>query len=88
MKKTHVLSLVLFVLSAVVSFDLLVNFLRNLIPNVNDGITTYGLISRLIFGDRLWSIEKFFNTFVISGLITLFVCIENVILHIFCAKKE
>ena len=88
MKKTQVLSLVLLVLSAVVSFDLLVNFLTNVIPNVNDGITTYGLISRLIFGDRLWSIEKFFNAFVISGLITLFVFIENVILHIFCAKKD
>lgn len=81
MKKIRILSLVILVITAFVSLDLLINFLGSLIPTMNDGIGTHSIISgHLYFGDGLWSQEKFFHAFLISSVVTFLVFVENILI--------
>ena len=83
MKKARIISLIVLVISAFVSLDLLINLLGSMIPAMNDGIGTHSIIwGNLYFGDSLWSHERFFNAFVTSALITFAVFVENVVLAI------
>ena len=83
MKKVRIVSLIVLVVSAFISLDLLFNLLGSMIPTMNDGIGTHSIIwGNLYFGDRLWSYERFFNAFVTSALITFAVFVENVVLAI------
>ncbi len=84
MKKLRVVSLVVLVIATIVSVDLLINFLGNLVPEMNDGIGMHSVLlpAKLFFEDSLWSLERFYNAFVTSSLITLAVFVENVVLAI------
>lgn len=83
MKKARIISLIVLVISAFVSLDLLINLLGSMIPAMNDGIGTHSIIwGNLYFGDNLWSHERFFNAFVTSALITFAVFVENAVLAI------
>ncbi len=90
MKRLRIVSLVIFIISAVISADLLFNLLGNLIPEMNDGlgIHTVLLPAGLYFGDSLWSLERFYDYFVTSSLITLAVFVENVVLAIIDIVKR
>ena len=89
MKKLRIVSMIVLVISTVISVDLLINFLGNLIPEVNDGLGIHSVLlpAKWFFGDSLWSLERFYNTFVTSSLITLAVFVENVVLAIIDIKK-
>ena len=83
MKKICIVSLIVLVVSAFISLDLLFNLLGSMIPTMNDGIGTHSIIwGNLYFGDSLWSHERFFHAFVISALITFTLFVENVVLAI------
>ena len=89
MKKARIISLIVLVISAFVSLDLLINLLGSMIPAMNDGIGTHSIIwGNLYFGDSLWSHERFFNAFVTSALITFAVFVENVLLAIADIAKK
>ena len=84
MKKLRIASLIILVIVTVISVDLLINLLGNLVPEMNDGIGIHSVLlpAKLFFGDSLWSLERFYNTYVTSSLITLAVFVENVVLVI------
>ena len=90
MKKLRIVSLIVLVIATAISVDLLINFLGNLVPEMNDGLGMHSVIvwGNLYFGDSLWSLERFFNAFVISSLITLAVFVENVVLAIVDIAKR
>ena len=89
MKKARIISLIVLVISAFVSLDLLINLLGSMIPAMNDGIGTHSIIwGNLYFGDSLWSHERFFNAFVTSALITFAILVENVVLTIVDMMKK
>ncbi len=90
MKKIRIVSLIALVITSIISVDLLINLLGNLIPNINDGLGIHSVIlgGTLYFGDNLWSLERFYNAFVISSLISLAVLIENVIVALIDIYKK
>ena len=63
MKKLRIVSLIVLVIAAIISTDLLINFLGNLVPEINDGLGIHNVLlpAKLIFGDSLWSLERFFQ---------------------------
>lgn len=87
MKKMKTISLIILALCLLATVDLGYNFFASLIPRLNDGIAIYGVLPRLIFGDSLWSIERFFNAFAIAMWITIVVAIENIIISIIYKKS-
>lgn len=64
--------------------DLGLNLFYNMSEQFNDGLTVNSLLHAFfrIFGDSLWSMERFFNAFEVSIWITFAVFTENVILAI------
>ena len=90
MKKLRIVSLVVLVITMSISVDLLINFLGNLVPEINDGLGIHSVLlpGKLFFGDTLWSLERFYNAFVTSSLITLAVLIENIVLAIIDIAKK
>lgn len=90
MKTIRIVSLILLILSAAISLDLLINLLGNMIPQINDGLGNHCIIfsTHLYFGDRLWSLERFYQAFVISATTTLVLSIENIVLSIFVIGKR
>jgi len=89
MKALRIFSLIVFVLMTAVSIDLLIHFLGNLVPDLNDGlgIHTIFLPGKLFFGDSLWSLERFYNAITVSILITFALLCENIVLTIVCIIK-
>ena len=53
MKQLRIVSLIVLVIATIVSMDLLINFLGNLVPKMNDGlgINSVLLPAKLFFGD-------------------------------------
>lgn len=90
MKKVRIVSLIILIISSVISLDLLVNFLGNLVPEINDGLGIHSVIfpGKLFFGDSLWSLERFYNAFVVSSFITMAVFVENIILAIIDIRRK
>jgi len=89
MKKVRIVSLIVLVITAFISLDLLINLLGSMIPTMNDGIGTHSILwGNLYFGDSLWSLERFYHAFVISALITFALLVENVILIILDICKK
>ena len=89
MKKIRIVSLIIMVVSAFISLDLLINLLGSMIPTMNDGIGTHSIIwGNLYFGDNLWSHERFFDAFVTSAMVTFVVFVENVVLAIVDILKK
>lgn len=87
MKKLRMISLVALMVTMVISVDLLLNFLGNLVPEMNDGLGIHSPLGTLFFGDDHWSLARFYHGFVISSFITLAVLAENVVLAIVEMKK-
>ncbi len=87
MKTTKTISLIILALCLLATADLGYNFFASFIPELNDGIAIYGVLPRLIFGDSLWSIARFFNAFAIAMCITIFVAIENITICIINKKS-
>lgn len=90
MKKLRIVSLIALALAATVSVDLLFNLLGNLIPAMNDGLGVHTVLlpAKWFFGDSLWSLERFYRTFVTSALVTLAVFVENIVLAIIAEAKR
>ena len=90
MKKLRIVSLVILVITTIISADLLINFLGNLVPEINDGLGVHSVLlpGKLFFGDSLWNLEKFYNAFVTSAWITLVVFVENIVLTIISIAKK
>ena len=90
MKKLRIISLIILVIATIISVDLLFNFLGNLVPEMNDGLGVHSVLlpAKLFFGDKLWSLERFYYTFVASSLITLAIFIENVVLTVIDITKK
>ena len=90
MKRLRIVSLVILVIATAISLDLLINFLGNLVPEMNDGLGIHSVLlpAKLFFGDSLWSLERFYNAFVTSSLITLAVFVENIVLAIIDTTKK
>jgi len=90
MKKLRIISLVVLAITTFVSVDLLINLLGSLIPTMNDGIGVHSVIvwGNLYFGDNNWSLERFYDAFVISALIWLAILVENVVLTILDILKK
>lgn len=90
MKKLRIVSLIILVTTTIISVDLLINFLGNFVPEMNDGLGIHSIFlpAKLLFGDSLWSLEKFYNAFVTSSLITLAIFVENVVLAIIDTIKK
>lgn len=90
MKKLRIISLIVLVIATIVSVDLLINFLGNLVPEINDGLGIHSVLlpAKLFFGDSLWSLERFYNAFVTSSLFTLVVLVENAVLAIIDHAKK
>ena len=90
MKKLRIVSLIVLIAAAVISVDLLINLLGNLVPEMNDGLGMHSVLlpGQLFFGDRLWSLERFYNAFVVSSMITLAVFAENIVLAIIDVVKK
>ena len=90
MKKLRIVSLIVLIAAAVISVDLLINLLGNLVPEMNDGLTMHSVLlpGQLFFGDSLWSMERFYNAFVVSSMITLAVFADNIVLAIIDVVKK
>ena len=90
MKKLRIISLIILVIATIISVDLLFNFLGNLVPEMNDGLGVHSVLlpAKLFFGDKLWSLERFFNAFVTSSLFTLAIFVENVVFAIIDITKK
>ena len=92
MKKIRIIKIImisLFLVSLFCTIDLGLNLLFNAEPSIHDN--SYGVYSILhavfrIFGDSLWSFERFFNAFSISMWISFALLVVNVILH--CIKEK
>ncbi|MBO5859546.1 MAG: hypothetical protein J6R20_07195 [Clostridia bacterium] len=87
MKKFRIASMILLIISSFFTLDLLINVLGNVMPEMNDGLGLFGLTGRMIFGDSLWSYERFFEAFRISTGITFVLFAENIILAIISIIK-
>lgn len=91
MKKIRIISLVLLLISVFVSVDLGLNFSYNLLHEYHDGLQVNSLLQFFfgIFGDSLWTMERFFDAFQTSLWISFVVFVENIILAIVdCSKKK
>lgn len=90
MKKMRIVSLVVLMIATIISADFLINFLGNLVPEMNDGLGIHSVLlpAKLFFGDSLWSLERFYSAFVTSSLITLAIFVENIILAIIDITKK
>ncbi|MBQ9849399.1 MAG: hypothetical protein IJO36_01740 [Clostridia bacterium] len=88
MKKIRIISLIILIISSFVTLELLINVLGNIMPEANDGLRIFGISSRLIFGDSLWSYERFFDAFRISALITFAFSYLNILLLIIARRKN
>ena len=86
----RIISLVVLEKATIISADLLINFLGNLVPEMNDGLGIHSVLLpvKWFFGDNLWSLERFYNAFVTSSLITLAVLVENIVLAIIDITKK
>ena len=80
MKQLRIVSLIVLVIAALISLDLLFNVIGSLIPSLNDGIGihTVTFIGYSIFSNTHWSQEAFYNAFVTSSLVTFVIFVENV----------
>ncbi len=90
MKKIRITSLVLLLISVFVSVDLGLNFSYNLLHEYHDGLQINSLLHFFfgIFGDSLWSMERFFNAFETSLWISFAVFAENIVLTIVDYSKK
>ncbi len=85
MRTLRIIALFLFIISLFCTIDLGLNLLYNTELSIHDN--SYGTFSILhsvfgIFGDSLWSFERFFTAFSRSVWITFILFVGNIVLHI------
>ncbi len=85
------IAVILLLISLFCTVDLGVNLLYNAEPSVHDG--SYGTYSILhtvfgIFGDTLWSFDRFFLVWKNAAFITYALVVVNVVLHFFKVKES
>ena len=90
LKTFKIIAAIVFLISLFCTVDLGLNLLFNMEPSIHDG--SYGTHSLLhavfgIFGDSLWSFDRFFLAFQNSVWITYALLAVNVVLH-FCKDKK
>lgn len=90
MKKLRIVSLIALLITTFVSVDLGVNLLYNLFWEYHDGIAVNSILHGLfgIFGDCMWSVERFFDAFKTSVWISFLVFAENIVLAIVDFSKK
>ncbi len=90
LKVIRVIAVVAFLISLFCTIDLGINLLYNAETSIHDG--SYGISSVLhavfgIFGDNLWSYDRFFLAFKNASWITYFLLAVNVVLCFFKDKE-
>lgn len=90
MKKLKIISLIALIITVFVSLDLGLNLAYNLFWEHHDGLTVNSILHGLfgIFGDSIWSVERFFDAFKSSAWVTFAVFAENIILVIMNLSKK
>ena len=90
MKKIRIISLIALVVSVFVSIDLGLNLLYNLVPEYLDGYTSHSILQGTfgIFGDRNWTLGRFYNNFETAVWVSFAIFVENVVLAIIESKKK
>lgn len=90
MKKLRIISLIALVITVFVSLDLGLNLVYNLFWEHHDGLAVNSILHGLfgIFGDSVWSVERFFDAFKSSAWVTFAVFAENIILVIMNLSKK
>ncbi len=87
MKKSKPIKLIIivpFLISLFCSIDLGLNLLYNTQPHLHDGLVPLSILHTLfnIFGDSVWTFERFFQPFEMSVWITFVILLLNVILSL------
>ena len=90
MKAFRIISIIALAVMLFISIDLGFNFLHSLIPELQDGISSYSVLQRMfgIFGDSGWTKAKFFFAFVNAVWVTFFVVLVNIALTIIAITKK
>lgn len=90
MKITRITVWVLLGISLLFTLALTINYVSAISPAVmNDGLTLRGgLLTHLVFGDDAWTLEGFYNAFVMSLRITVYLVIANIALAIIERLKK
>ncbi|MBR6801835.1 MAG: helix-turn-helix transcriptional regulator [Eubacteriaceae bacterium] len=81
-----VMSVISLAVSIVITSDLLINYLWGIYHASlgTEGIGMYSVFGRIIFGDRLWSVEGYLKVFVRALWVSVFFIIENAV--IWCSR--
>ncbi len=92
MKKIRIFKMittVLFMISLFCTIDLGLNLLYNTQPLLHDGLANRSILHAVfgIFGDSLWSFDRFFEAFKISAWITFALLGVNIIISFFKEKE-
>ncbi len=90
MKKFRIISLIALIIAIFVSIDLGLNLLYNFIPEYLDGYTSHSILQGMfgIFGDKNWTLGRFYNNFETSVWVSFALFVENTILTILEIKKK
>ena len=84
---TKIVSLVILAISILFTVDLGINYGNALLVEYHDGIVRTGFLSRIIYGDRGWSLHSFFQSFNNMLIISTLLVIENIILRCISIAK-
>ena len=74
--------MIIFIIALSVSLDLGFNFLYNLVPG-RDGIAAHSFVHAAfgIFGDRGWTLERFYGAFEKSVWVTFLIMLVSIALN-------
>ena len=90
LRTIQIIAAILFLISLFCTVDLGLNVLFNAEPFIHDGsLSAHSILHAVfgIFGDSLWSFDRFFSAFSTSVWITYALLAANVVLH-FCKGKK
>jgi len=85
---TKMVSLSVLAVGILFTVDLGVNYGNALLTEYHDGIVLTGILSRIIYGDRGWSLHAFFQSFNNMLIVTAILIIENIVLWCISISKS
>jgi len=90
MKTARITTLIFIGVSLLFTLSLTLNYIGAISPaEINDGLTLRGgLPTLLVFGDDGWTLEGFYNAFIISLRISVYLGIVNIVLTIIERLKQ
>lgn len=92
MKRARIISLIILIIGVFVTIDLGFNFLKSMVPALNDGIGCFSIfqITGIFepFGDNGWSQARYLQAFEKSVWITFAIFVENIILTMINSSKN